>query len=223
MQSIAPSSRSVVLAGATGLVGSLILKALLVDPAVARIQVLARRPLDTSHPKLRVEVVDFSRLPALEPVDEAYLALGTTIKVAGSRQAFRAVDLDANLAVAEAATAAGAQRLALVSAASADANSPVFYNRVKGELEAALKAMTLRALVIAQPSLLLGDRKALNQPPRFGEGFAAPLMKWVSPILPRQYRPVHGESVALALVRTLPAAQGLVVLSSDELGRLGSA
>lgn len=223
MQAATSSSRSVVLAGATGLIGSLILQALLADPSVARIQVLARRPLGTSHPKLRVDVVDFSRLPALEPVDEAYLALGTTIKLAGSQAAFRAVDLDANLAVARAAVAAGAERMALVSAVGADANSSVFYNRVKGELEDALKAMALRALVIAQPSLLLGDRRALNQPPRSGEGFAAPIMKLISPVLPRKYRPVQGESVALALVKTLPTAQGLVVLPSDELARLGSA
>ncbi|MBS0453699.1 MAG: NAD(P)H-binding protein [Proteobacteria bacterium] len=215
-------SRSIVLAGATGLIGALVLRALLADPAVARVQVLARRPLDATHPKLKVHVVDFRSLPPLEPVDEAYLALGTTIKIAGSQEAFRAVDLDANLAVARAAVAAGARRIALVSAVGADAKSAVFYNRVKGELEDALKALALDALVIAQPSLLLGDRKALNQPPRFGEGFAAPVMKLISPILPRQYRPVEGASVAQALEKTLPTASGLVVLSSDELIRLGA-
>ena len=211
------------MAGATGLIGGEVLKGLLLEPAVAKVQVLARRALDISHPKLHVHVVDFSRLPALEPADEAYLALGTTIGIAGSQAAFRAVDLDANLAVAKAAMAAGAQRMALVSAVGADANSTVFYNRVKGELEDALKALALQALVIAQPSLLLGDRKALKQAPRSGEGFAAPIMTLISPVLPRRYRPVQGASVARALVKTLPTARGLVVLSSDELGRLGAA
>src|SRR5262249_37303434 len=159
------------LAGATGLIGSLMLQALLADPGVARVLVLARRPLEAAHSKLRVDVVDFARLRALAPADEAYLALGTTIKIPGSQAAFRAVDLDANLAVARAAVAAGARRIGLVSAVGAKADSSVFYNRVKGELEDALKAMALDALVIAQPSLLLGDRKALNQPARFGEEF----------------------------------------------------
>jgi len=222
MDATAAPARSAVLAGATGLIGSLILQSLLADPGVARVQVLARRPLGVSHPKLRADVVDFSRLPALEPVDEAYLALGTTIKVAGSQAAFRAVDLDANLAVARAAVAAGARRVALVSAVGAKADSSVFYNRVKGELEDALKAMKLDALVIAQPSLLLGDRKALDQPSRFGEEFATPVLKLVSPLLPRQFRPVQGQAVARALARTLPTASGLVVISSDELGRLGA-
>ena len=218
----APAPRSVVLAGATGLIGSLMLRALLADPGIAKVQVLARRPLGDSHPKLRVKVVDFGHLPPLEPVDEAYLALGTTIKIAGSQAAFRAVDLIANLEVATAAVAAGARRVALVSAVGAKADSSVFYNRVKGELEDALKAMTLDALVIAQPSLLLGDRKALNQPARFGEEFFAPVMKLISPLLPRQYRPVRGEAVAQSLVTTLPTARGLVVISSDELARMGA-
>lgn len=214
-------SRTALLAGATGLIGSQILQALLADPGVAKVHVLARRPLSISHAKLRVDVVDFNRLPALEQVDETYLALGTTIKVAASQEAFRAVDFDANLAVAKVAVAAGAQRVALVSAVGASAQSSVFYNRVKGELEDALKAMNLSALVIAQPSLLLGDRKALNQPSRFGEGFATPILKLLAPVLPRHYRPVQARAVAQSLVKTLPTAKGLVVLSSDELSRVG--
>lgn len=214
-------SRTALLAGATGLIGSQILQALLADPDVAKVHVLARRPLSISHPKLRVDVVDFSRLPALDQVEETYLALGTTIKVAGSQEAFRAVDLDANLAVAKASVAAGAQRVALVSAVGASAQSSVFYNRVKGELEDALKALNLSALVIAQPSLLLGDRKALSQPSRSGEGFATPILKLLAPVLPRHYRPVQARAVAQSLVKTLPTAKGLVVLSSDELSRIG--
>jgi uncharacterized protein YbjT (DUF2867 family) len=217
----ASSSRTALLAGATGLIGGQILEALLADPGVAKVQVLVRRPLGTSHAKLSVDVVDFSRLPAVERVDEVYLALGTTIRVAGSREAFRAVDLDANLAVARAAVAAGAKRVALVSAVGASAQSPVFYNRVKGELEDALKAMNLGALVIAQPGLLLGDRKALNQPSRIGEELATPFLKLLSPILPGAFRPVDAKAVAQSLVKTLPTAKGLVVLSSDELSRIG--
>lgn len=216
------SSRTALLAGATGLIGGQILQALLVDPGVARVHVLARRPWSASHPKLRVDVVDFTRLPALERVDETYLALGTTIRVAGSEEAFRAVDLDANLAVAKAAVAAGARRMALVSAVGANAQSSVFYNRVKGELEDALRAMNLSALVIAQPALLLGDRKALKQPSRLGEEFATPILKLLSPILPRRFRPVQAKAVAQSLVRTLPSAEGVVVLSSDELSRIGA-
>lgn len=214
--------RKVLLAGATGLVGGLILQALLADSTVCEVHALSRRPLNTHHPKLRVHCVDFTRLPALPPVDEVYLALGTTIKVAGSRAAFRAVDFDANLAVARAAHAAGACRVGLVSAGASNAQSVIFYNRVKGALEDALKAMPFTALVIAQPSLLLDHRRGLGQPIRYGEIVAIPLFKLLSPILPGAYRPVRANAVAQALVRTVPTAQGVVVLASHVLAQVGA-
>lgn len=198
------------------------LQALLADPAVAQVQALSRRALNTQHPKLRVHLVDFDKLPALPRADEVYLALGTTIKVAGSQAAFRAVDLDANLAVARAAVAAGARRVGLVSAAGANARSTVFYNRVKGELEDALKGLDLTALVLARPSLLLDKRDGLQQPPRLGEQLAIPAARLLAPLVPGPWRPVHARAVALALLRTVPTAQGLVVLPSDELVRIGT-
>ena len=90
------------LAGATGLVGRAILEGLLADTSVAAVHAIGRRNPGRVHPKLISQVVDFAALPPLPPLDEVYLALGTTIKVAGSQAAFRAVDFDANLAVARA-------------------------------------------------------------------------------------------------------------------------
>src|SRR5688500_414265 len=156
------NQRNVLLAGATGLVGGEILQALLADPTVAEVHVLARRAISVSHRKLQPHVVDFRHLPALPQVDEVYLALGTTIRVAGSQDAFRAVDFEANLGVAKAAIASGARRIGLVSAADANARSSVFYLKVKGELEDALARLNLPSVVIARPSLLLGDRDALK-------------------------------------------------------------
>ena len=213
--------RTVLLAGATGLVGGLILQALLTDEAVSTVHALSRRPLSLRHPKLQVHIVDFASLPALPPADEVYLSLGTTIRVAGSQAAFRAVDLEANLAVARAAFAAGVRRVGLVSAAGANARSSVFYNRVKGELEDGLKAMDLSALVIAQPSLLLDYRDGLQQPPRLGERIAIPFARLLAPLLPGVFRPVRARAVAQALVKTVPAAKGVVVLASDVLARIG--
>src|SRR5688572_1122936 len=126
----AVAGRTVLVAGASGLVGRAILQGLLADDTVAAVHTLGRRPPGTQHPKLSAHTVDFGSLPPLPRVDEVYLALGTTIKVAGSQAAFRAVDLDANLAVARAAHAAGARRLGLVSAMGADSQSSLFYNRV---------------------------------------------------------------------------------------------
>jgi uncharacterized protein YbjT (DUF2867 family) len=211
----------VLLAGATGLVGLQILHLLLADSSVEEVHIVGRRDPGVAHPKLTAHVVDFGRIPPVPEVDEVYLALGTTIRVAGSRQAFRAVDFEANVAVAEAGVAAGAKRVAVVSAVSANPQSRLFYNRVKGELEAALGRMPLDALVIAQPSMLLGDRASLKQPIRIAEKLGIWLSQIFEPLLPVNYRAVRANAVAHALVATLPTARGTVVLSSNALARAG--
>lgn len=209
--------RVVLLAGATGLVGGHILQLLLNDPGVSCIHALSRKPLRVSHPKLQVHIVDFTSLPQLPHADEAYLALGTTIKVAGSKEAFRAVDFDANLAVAQAAIRAGVSRIGLVSASGASVRSSMFYTRVKGELEDALRALPLTTLVIARPSLLLDYRSGLGQPVRLGEIISIPIARLLSPILPGAYKPVRALAVARALTQKVPVSQGIVVLSSEQL------
>lgn len=213
----AEGGRVALVAGASGLVGRALVARLCADPGVARVHALVRRPLAMNAPKLQLHVVAFDRLPALPPVDEAYLALGTTIAVAGSREAFRAVDFEANLAVARAALAAGARRIGLVSAMGADAASRVFYSRVKGELEDALAALPLQALVIARPSLLLGDRDRLGQPRRRGEHLAAGLDRWLRPLLPARLRGIAADDVAAALVAALAHGRGLHVLDSARM------
>lgn len=211
------SSRTVLVAGATGLVGREILRGLLSDGTVAAVHVLVRRALDLSHPKLTTHVVDFAALRPLPRVDEAYLALGTTIKVAGSQEAFRAVDHDANLAVAKAALAAGARRLGVVSAMGADPQSSIFYSRVKGELEAAVTALRYEGLVIARPSMLAGDRASLGQPERGGEQLALKVSRWLGPVIPANYRSIQARDVAQALLRTVPVAKGAQVLPSGAM------
>ncbi len=209
--------RTVAIAGATGLVGREILRGLLNDDSVAAIHALGRRPMSMQHPKLTSHVVDFATLPSLPPlppINEVYLALGTLIKVAGSQEAFRAVDFSANLAVARAALAAGARRAGLVSAMGADAHSRIFYNRVKGELEDALSALDLQALVIARPSFLEGDRETLGQPIRGGEKLAMSVSTLLRPIIPANYRSIAATDVARTLLARVPLAQGKEVLLS---------
>jgi uncharacterized protein YbjT (DUF2867 family) len=213
----ATGERVVLLAGASGLVGREILQGLLADDSVAAIHSLGRRELPLQHPKLTQHRVDFKALPALPRVSDAFIALGTTIKVAGSQAAFRAIDFDAVVAVAKAAKAAGATRLGVVSAMGASRGSPIFYNRVKGEMEQALSALGLQALVIARPSFLAGDREALGQPLRSGEKLAMNISRWLSPLIPANYGSVAAKSVAQGLLKTVPAASGRRILLSGEL------
>ncbi|GAB3550509.1 oxidoreductase [Noviherbaspirillum agri] len=205
------------LAGATGLVGQSLLQGLLADDSVTAVHAIGRRPLAIRHPKLTSHVVDFTALPLFPALDEAYLALGTTIKVAGSQAAFRAVDFDANLAAARAALAAGVRRVGVVSAMGADAHSNIFYNRVKGELEESLSTLGLDALVIARPSLLTGNRETLGQPTRVGEKITTYAGRLLKPFIPADYRPIAALNVAHALLERVPVAQGREVLLSGAM------
>ena len=195
------------MAGASGLVGREILKGLLADNGVAAVHTLGRRPVAAADPRLTHHTVDFASLPALPLADEVYIALGTTIRVAGSQQAFRAIDFDAVVAVARAARTAGATRLGVVSAMGADAQSAVFYNRVKGEMEYALAGLGYVTLVIARPSLLAGDREALGQPLRASETIGLAAASLLKPLIPRNLRPIRADAVAAALLIQVKAGR----------------
>ena len=213
--------RRALLVGATGLVGRALLAELLEAATYERVVVLARSAARANAParKLDWRVVDFDRLPEpLPTADDVYIALGTTIAVAGSQAAFRRVDHDLVVAVARAARASGAERLAVVSALGADAGSRVFYNRVKGEMELAVAALGYRTVVIARPALLMGDRAVLGQPERRGEVLAARLLAPVMGLVPRVVRPIAATTVARALVQAVQAAPpGVQRLASAQM------
>ena len=206
------------MAGATGLVGREILAALLADKSYKSVHSVGRRSLDLRHAKLTSHVVDFDALASLPKADDCFIALGTTIKAAGSKEAFRAIDLKAVEAVALAAKASGATRLGVVSAMGANSHSSVFYNRIKGEMELSLARMGFQSLVIARPSLIDGDRAALHQPGRAGEGLGLLLARTFSPLLPANYRAIAASDIAQALIRHVKVGTpGVVTLMSGDL------
>ncbi|MDE2418762.1 MAG: NAD(P)H-binding protein [Burkholderiales bacterium] len=217
----AAAARVAMVAGATGLVGQAVLAALLADKTYSAVHCVGRRELSLQHPKLVQHIVDFQApagLKALPHVDDCFIALGTTIKVAGSQAAFRAVDFDAVMAVARAAKAHGATKLGVVSAMGADASSAIFYNRVKGDMEQALQGMAFQTLVIARPSMLAGNREALHQPSRAGERIGLALTQLLKPVIPANYRSIAAEDVAAALTRTVKSAgPGTCRLLSGEM------
>ena len=209
--------RSVVVAGATGLIGRELLQGLLADATVSNIVVVGRRAPPQSDPRLQFQHADLPSVGALPHLDECYIALGTTIKVAGSQEAFRAVDFDSVVNVARAAKTAGAKKLGVVSAMGANARSGVFYSRVKGEMESALAALGFDTLVIARPSMLAGDRAQLGQPTRGGEELALKITRWFGFLIPRNYRSIQASSVARALLHAVPSSKGRCVMMSGEL------
>ena len=213
------------IAGASGLVGGFLLRQLLDTPEYDRVVALGRRPLDLTHPKLAQVTVDFAVLDKTAAdlrCDDAFCCLGTTIKQAGSRENFRAVDHAAVLALAWAARRNGAKRFFVVSALGADAQSRVFYNRVKGEMEEALEVLDFETLALFRPSLLLGPRPT----PRLGERIGAAVMWLADPLLLgrlRKYQAIEAEVVARAMLRCSFGrnGQGVLVIPSDEIQDLG--
>ena len=221
MDTVVSTPRTALLAGATGLVGRALLSLLLASKHYRSVHVLLRRaaPDFKASAKLEIHQVDFARLPATFPtVDDVFIALGTTIKIAGSEAVFRQVDFDFVVNTARAARAAGATRLAVVSALGADAKSRILYNRVKGEMQIAIAQLGYESVVIAQPSMLLGDRAALGQPARSSEIWAARLISPLGWIVPKGVRPIPASAVASALLAAiLEAKPGPRVLKSGAM------
>ncbi len=219
--------QSVLIAGASGVVGSALLTQLLADAGVGRVIALVRRPLAVpTHPKLEQRVCpDLASIPAGlvvdSQIDACYIALGSTIATAGSREAFARVDRDAVLAVARAAQTAGCQRLAVVSALESNAKSPVFYSRVKGEMEQGLIRMGFARLVLARPSLIDGDRAALGQRHRRGEAIALRVMKALGRLIPRAFAPITGATIAQAMrLRLATEGAQVEILRSGQMQNL---
>lgn len=213
--------RIALVAGATGLVGRELLSLLLDDTDVPEVVALTRRPLATPHPKLQQGIVDFAQLDgfALPPVDDYYCCLGTTLARAGSKAAFREVDLVYPLAIARMALASGATRCLFVSAMGADAHSPIFYNRIKGELEGELADLPFRTVCAFRPSLLSGERAEF----RGGERIALALARPVAALIPARYRPIAAAEVARAMLACAKAREGgRFVIESDEIHRIAA-
>jgi uncharacterized protein YbjT (DUF2867 family) len=201
-----------VVAGASGLVGRELVARLTRTPAYGRVIALTRRALQLEHPRLVEAPARFDALAdVLAPLlprstVDAYCCLGTTIRSAGSQQAFRYVDHDLVLAFARWAASVPVSRLVVISALGADAGSRVFYNRVKGQTENDLRAVAGPSLVLLRPGLLDGPRTER----RWGESLALAMTRPVRTWLPASLRPVAVEDVAesmiaAALAETVPA------------------
>ncbi len=209
------SKKTALLLGATGLVGSHLLRRLLDAPYYSEVVALVRRPLQVGHPRLRQVVFDFDH-PDADDVraDDLFCALGTTLRKAGSKAAQYRVDVEYPLAIGRIARANGTQQYLLVSSVGASARSSNFYLRMKGELEAQLAALAFETLIVARPSLLLGQRAEV----RTGERIGIALEHLFRPLIPRRYRGIHADQVAAALVALANAGlQGVHVVESERL------
>jgi uncharacterized protein YbjT (DUF2867 family) len=184
---------------------------------------LVRRPGFPVREKLEEYLIDFERLSEetrLPAVDDVFCCLGTTIKKAGTKEAFRRVDHDYVVFLAKAALASGAKQFLLVSSIGADAQSRVFYSRVKGEVEADITAMPFRAVQIFRPSMLLGNRTEVRLGEKVAQIVSMPLVLLFVGGL-KKYRPIEAKTVARAMVRVARREpEGVHVYESDKIQEL---
>jgi len=212
-----------VIVGATGLVGGHLLGLLLDCGRYAKVIALTRRPLAVRHDRLEQRIVDFEKLGEHAdcfPTADLFCCLGSTIKKAGSQEAFRQIDYTYPLELGKLAAIHGSAQYLIVTAMGASSESSLFYNRVKGDVERALSELSLPALHIFRPSLLLGDRPES----RFGERIGAMVMQGAAFLLQgslRQYRAIPALHVAKAMLSAASQERiGIHVYKSDEIARI---
>ncbi|MDZ7812067.1 MAG: NAD-dependent dehydratase [Ideonella sp.] len=204
------------LLGATGLVGQQVLAQALADATITQVVAPTRRPLPP-HPKLLNPIVDFKALPQADwwAADAVVCCLGTTLKLAGSPAAFRAVDHDHVLAAARLARAAGTLTFALNSSLGAATASSNLYLRTKGEVEDALATLGFASLTLVRPSLLDGGPRPDSRP---GEAAGLWFARLARPLIPARYRAVRTEAVARALLQAVrQAPKGRCVIENAEI------
>ena len=221
---------NVAIAGASGVVGSRVLHDLLARGDVGRVLAVGRRVLPATHEKLDSVVADFAHPPSVtlalpDVVSVAFCCLGTTMRRAGSREAFRAVDHYAVLAFAEAARLRGAERFVVVSSIGADPGARSFYLRTKGQTEEALAGVGFRRLIVVRPSLL--DDEGARDEFRIAERFTLILARLAFRVLgrTRRYAPIRADTVARAMVQLglEEGEDGVRIVESDRLHEIAGA
>jgi uncharacterized protein YbjT (DUF2867 family) len=209
--------KTALIAGSTGLIGKELLDLLLEDSSYAKVIAISRKPLDVHHAKLENVVVDFDSLHTYSnslKADDVFCCLGTTIRIAKTKEAFRKVDFEYPVELANVSKNQGATQYFLISALGADNKSSVFYNRVKGEVEEAIQSVSFQSVHIFRPSLLLGDRTE----ERAGEGAATSFFKIFGFLIPLKYKAIESSKVARAMLALAKQNQaGFHIHESKEL------
>lgn len=214
------NKKTAIVIGATGLVGGHLVNQLLEEAEIEKVILFLRRSTGKSHEKLVEHVVDFDQIDSFNDMikaDVVFSCMGTTLKVAGSKDAQWKIDYTYQYDIAKAAKENGVESFVLVSSSNASSKSKIFYSRMKGELEDAIKALNFPTLHIFQPSVLVGERSEK----RSGEESGAKLMRVLSKVIPplKKWRPIKGEEVARGMLKAYLKEdnKGLKVFVLDEI------
>jgi len=217
--------KTALIIGSTGLIGSQLLDILLESPAYDKVSTFVKRDTGKTHPKLIQHIIDFDKPQTYQNLvvgDDFFSTIGTTIKKAGSKEAFRKVDFKYPQHFATFALKNNVKQFLTISSLGADKTSGNFYLKTKGELEEFLKQSSFESVSIIRPSLLLGNRKEF----RMGEKLGGIFMKLFSFLFIggiKKYKPIESETVAKSLFRIAQKnKKGFNIYESDELQQIGN-
>ncbi|PGY08087.1 NAD-dependent epimerase/dehydratase family protein [Bacillus sp. AFS031507] len=209
--------------GASGLVGNELVKILIQQKNYEKIHMLVRRPIESNHPSCEVHVVDFDKLDTyseLFQVTDVFCCLGTTIKKAKSKEAFRKVDYEYPVEAAKISSKTGVEKFLIITAMGSNSKSLIFYNQVKGQVEEALGKLIIPSVHIFRPSLLLGERTEF----RFGERIAEKASAFLNLLMVgalRPYKAIEARNVAAAMAAVAQTDKsGVNIYPSHEIERI---
>lgn len=191
--------RTALLLGATGLTGSLLLNLLLQSEDYKKVIIYVRKSTNQIHPKLVEQIIHYDTIETAVEADDVFCCLGTTIKIAKTKEAFEKVDLHYPLKIAALQHKAGSTQFLVVSAMGASASSSIFYSKTKGLMEAGLEAIGFESLYIFRPSFIMGNRKE----ERMGEKIGIAISKWIAPLMIgplKNYRPIEASAIAASMI-----------------------
>lgn len=216
--------RNALIAGATGLVGKSLLQQLLQDEVYEKVVIITRKPVEIAHHKLIQLQIDFDKIESLKTdykIDDVFCSLGTTIKTAGSQDAFYKVDFTYVVNLGKWCEANNVNRFLIVSAMGANTKSGIFYNRVKGEMEATVSKLNISSIQIFRPSLLMGNRTEKRGGERIAQAVMGSLgFLFVGPL--KKYKGIQADVVAGAMIKAAKIeVKGLRIFESGEMQEMG--
>jgi uncharacterized protein YbjT (DUF2867 family) len=194
------NQRTALLIGATGLTGGLLLDLLLASDEYSKVFIYVRKSIQKQHPKLVEQIINYDTIDTSVEADDVFCCLGTTIKIAKTKEAFAKVDLHYPLKIASLQQKAGSKQFLVVSAMGASTRSSIFYSRTKGLMEEGLTKIGFESLYIFRPSFIVGDRKE----ERIGEKIGIILFTILSPLMIgglQNYLPVKAADIALNMLK----------------------
>lgn len=213
--------KTAIILGATGLTGSILLEKLLVDASFEKIKLFSRSSVEKNSPKIEEHLIDMFQLENHSEAfkaDVVFCCIGTTKAKTPDKETYKKIDYGIPVAAAKLAKKNGIKTFIVISAMAADANSSIFYNKTKGEMQRDVLQQNIKNTYVLQPSLIVGDRDEN----RLGEKVATIFMKTFGFLIPKKYKMIQAETIAEAMLVLAKEGNPETIITSEKIQNIGS-